>query len=423
MIAPTMRISDQTLNRLATLKAIRRYAPVSRSQLPVLTALSSGTITQLTADLLKRGIVTESRDTAKRNGRPRTYLEIATGGKILIGASILGQGKLGAVFVDLAGNELFSCLTEYGTPASLEELASMIGEALDEAIGVSPFAASVIARIGLALPAVVDSNRGEVHFVSTFPYSTVPFAAPLSRRLGIPVTIENEMACRARAEHWSGCAQDLENFTLIHVGHMVGSAEYVDGLPRTGANGLNPEFGHLKTDFGDTAPHCLCGARGCVAMFSSMYGILQNAELLTDVAFPPIRTIDQRFERFLDLADNGDERARRLLARAGFHLGRAVANHVNINDPGTIVLSVLSKRFLDYISDAFTHALAENAMPGVLPSTDIRQVVAVDGWRQTGTAALALEQTYLSDDREPKCPPSSPGQGTSKMCSIVSDGR
>ena len=139
-----------------------------------------------------------------------------------------------------------------------------------------------------------------------------------------------------------------------------------------------------------------------------MYGILYSADLLIEVAFPPIETIDQRFERFLDRADQGDEKARQLLTRAGCHLGRAVANHVNINDPGTSVLSVLSKRFLDHIADPFGRALTENAMPGVLPSTDIRQVVAVSGWRQTGTAALALEQTYLSEYREPQRPLSLP---------------
>jgi len=392
-----MRINDQTLNRLAVLKAIRQHGPIARSDLPRLTELSAGTITQLTAELLRRGLILERKDCTKRNGRPRTFLEIARNGAVVVGASIEGQGLLTTAFVDLMGNLLFAHEAAYPGPGSLAALAAQIAESLAESIEASPFQTHEIARVGLALPAVVDMQRGDVQFMTTFPAGSVPFAEPISQRLNLPVTIENDMACRARAEHWFGCAQHLETFTMVHVGYSIGSAEYSDGLPQAGVSGLNPEFGHLKTDYGPQAPRCFCGARGCVTTYGSMYGILQQADLLANVPFPPVETIDARFDRFLDRADAGDPLAIELLDRAGMHLGRAVANHININDPGNVVISVLGQRFSQRIDEAFRASLIANAMPGVLPSTKIEIVVANDGWRRTGTAALALEQTYLSE--------------------------
>ena len=103
-----MRINDQTLNRLAVLKAIRQHGPIARSDLPRLTELSAGTITQLTAELLRRGLILERKDSTKRNGRPRTFLEIARNGAVVVGASIEGQGLLTTAFVDLMGNLLFA---------------------------------------------------------------------------------------------------------------------------------------------------------------------------------------------------------------------------------------------------------------------------------------------------------------------------
>ena len=58
------------------------------------------------------------------------------------------------------------------------------------------------------------------------------------------------------------------------------------------------------------------------------------------------------------------------LEQAGSFLGVALANLINATDPG-------------------------NIMPGVLPSTKIELVFADKDWRWKGTAALALEQTYI----------------------------
>ena len=52
-----MRNTNQALNRLRVLKAIRRDGPISRSQLPLLTDLSAGMITQLTGELLQGGLI------------------------------------------------------------------------------------------------------------------------------------------------------------------------------------------------------------------------------------------------------------------------------------------------------------------------------------------------------------------------------
>ena len=48
-------------NRLEVLKAIRAHAPVSRSDLPKLTGLAAGTVSQTTGELVARGLVVEAK--------------------------------------------------------------------------------------------------------------------------------------------------------------------------------------------------------------------------------------------------------------------------------------------------------------------------------------------------------------------------
>lgn len=395
-----MRISDQNLNRLNVLKAIRRWGPVSRTELPTLTGLSGGTITQLTADLLKRQIILEKKGDSEKAGRPRAFLSINGEGAIVVGASIEGDNVLDASFVDLGGRQCHSSRTRYDHPATIEELAEGIATALSEAIAQSPFSVEQISRVGVAIPGIVDSRNGIVHYVTSLAPEPAPLAQIVSAHVGLPVTIENDGSSRARAEHWFGEAMDLESFTLVHVGYAIGSAEYWGGLPKLGANGLNSELGHVKTDFNADARLCVCGGRGCLQMYGSMFGLLQKADMLADAPFPPVESIDARFEQFLDRAEAGDPQARGLIAEAVLHIGVALANHINASDPGHLLVSILNARFLALVEQPLREVLAERTIPAVLASTNVRIFVAASDWRYTGTAALALEQLYLDQQRD-----------------------
>jgi predicted NBD/HSP70 family sugar kinase len=391
-----MRISDQQLNRLTVLKAIRRAGPVARRDLPALTRLSAGSITQLTADLVDRAMVSERREDGKRNGRPRTLLAINPEGAVIIAASLMGSGLLHIAFVDLSGQRQHSVESRIGPHKTLQSMADAIGGALESAIAEASVPPERVARIAIALPALVDSVRGAVHFMTTFPPGPpVPFAAPIFARLGIPVTIENDICCMARAEHWFGRAQTIDTFTLVHLGFNIGSADYVGGLPKIAANGLNPELGHVKIDSGPGARRCFCGAAGCLSAYASMYGILQTAHLLDDLPFPPVRGLAQRFDEFLEMAAAGDQAAITALRQAGAHIGNVLASLISATDTSAVLVAVNNARLLDIVRQPIEAALRRNLMPGILPVTPVTLIVADEDWRWKGTAALALEQIFL----------------------------
>jgi predicted NBD/HSP70 family sugar kinase len=412
-IVLTVRVSDQTLNRLSVLKAIRRHGPVSRTELPGLTGLSGGTITQLTGDLLARGLVLETRSTDKRPGRPRIDLSINAGAGIVIGVSIAGPGLVAVRFVDLLGESLFAYDGRMQPARTLEQFVETIADCIMAAISASPFDPSELTRIGVSCPGLVDAERGTLHFVTTFGGGPIPAAAMISERTGLPVSIENDLACIARALHWFGPAAALDTFTLLQVGHAVATAEYADGLPRSGANCLNSEFGHVKTAFGAAARPCFCGASGCMTAYTSIYGILQRANLLDDLNFPSLGKMSERFDDFLYRAEQDDPQARTLLREGAEHLGIGVANLLTASDPGHVLISVSSQRFIRQLEPRFWEVLRECAFPGVLAASDVRFIVASDStWRRGGMAALALEQTYLGEDRQSR------SQAPARQCQI-----
>jgi predicted NBD/HSP70 family sugar kinase len=376
-----------------------RNGPVARTDLPGLTGLSAGLITQQTSELVSSGLVFETRETGSRKGRPRMLLEIDGDSAVVIGASIDGQGNLLAAFVSLAGKKLHEARVHFPASPTLAHMAENIGNAIKQAIAESPIDADRIARVGIALPAVIDTARGEVHFNTTFPVEPTPFAAPITQIIGIPVTIENNLDCMARAEHWFGCARNDDDFVLVRIGLSIDAAEFANGVPKPGSNGLNSSFGHVKTVVGKERRPCFCGGSGCLTAYASMYGMLEATGLLTDLPFPFADGLPQIFSGYLDRAIKGDPEAIAAFDLAGQHLGSAIGNYLNFANPAKVFIAVDSADFLERLRAPFAAALAEATMPGILPLTSIEFLRTNEDWRWSGTAALALEQMYLEDQR------------------------
>ena len=395
-----MRIPDHKFNRLALLKAIQQRGPIARSDLPEVIGVSGARITKLTAELLKLGLITERRFAEGKNGRPKVLLETKADAGIVIGTNLSGAGMLDISFVDLAANVRHRTKLQIGAHSELNNMADAIGDKIAEAIDDSPFAEREIVRVGVSIPAVIDGANGTVHYMTMFPIPDSPadFASRIAQRLNLPVTIENDNACLARAEHWFGNAQHLSCFALVHVGFGIGSANYESGVPAVGTSGINTEIGHVKVDYGTNARQCYCGAKGCLNAYASMYGILEAAHLLDDLPFPPLPGLRQRFAAFLELATQGNSVTSQELAVAGTYLGRVIANHINATASGHTLILFQDAAFLASVERPLLDAVDANVMAGMRKSCAITLASADTDWRWKGAAALALEQTYLAND-------------------------
>ena len=389
-----MGISDNLLNRLRVIKAILREGPVARSDLPELTCLSAGLISQQTKQLVAQGLVRETRS-AGAKGRPRMLLEIAADGGIVVGVSLGGLGRIQCAFVDFAARRLFECETLLGPKETLGGFAVALAGAIKEAIAQSPFDPEQISRVGIALPALVDSARGVVHFNTTFPVEPTPFADPISAMLGLPVTIENPLDSLARAEHWFGRARHLQDFSLIRLGLSIDCAEFENGVPKYGPNGLSSSFGHTKVEFGPDARPCYCKASGCLTAHASPYGLLEAAGRLSDLPFPPVHGVEHRFNAYLQEARNGDLAARDALETAGRQLGLGIANYINCVNPSNLLVTIDDPDLAEMIAQPFRESLERNTMPGVLGVTQVEFIPLDPDWWWQGTTALALEQIHL----------------------------
>src|SRR3954471_4727658 len=88
-------------NRSAVLRKLYFDGPLSRQELGPATGLSSGSISNVVAELSAEGLLEEAGVVDSDGGRPRTLLRVAPGGGLLIGVDI-GETRIRVELFDLA---------------------------------------------------------------------------------------------------------------------------------------------------------------------------------------------------------------------------------------------------------------------------------------------------------------------------------
>lgn len=388
-----MRITDQEANRLSVLKAIRRAEPVARTELVGLTGLTSGTITEIVGDLVRRKALLETKSPAVGRGRPRVQLYLNPEAGFVVGAFLLPTSELSVEISNARGDPLYSRSTAISRAPTIQAWAEQIGDIIDATIESSPCRRERIRRVGVALPAVVDSIGGVLHWLQTYPLESVAVGAIIESRVGLPVTVDHSVNVIARAEHWFGEDRQVDDFSMVAVGHGLGLAEYVDGALKTGAHGINSEFSHAKVARNDEIT-CLCGGRGCLTTYASAYGVVLRTAAARGSPRPRLRDAFSLFQSFTTDARAGEATATAAFNLAGEMLGVGVANLINTSDPARVLVLVHDPDFAELIEPSFQTSVQENTFAPLRARAPVDFRIAEEARYSHGAAALVLEQLY-----------------------------
>jgi predicted NBD/HSP70 family sugar kinase len=187
----------------------------------------------------------------------------------------------------------------------------------------------------------------------------------------------------------------MDDFTLVVLDLGIRAARYQAGELLVGEHGIGAEFGHTKI-VAEAGRPCHCGAKGCLQAYVSISGIVEQVCELANEPPPPFAEMEGRFARLAERARSGDAALIALLDRSGRYLGRALANHVNMQDPAKILVLTRAGGFAELIASSAFAALREDVLP-LLHTPDKVQFRKIDEWRVAqGAAAMLLEQLYLS---------------------------
>jgi predicted NBD/HSP70 family sugar kinase len=395
-------------NLRAILLALLRYGNLSRMRLAQMTGLSNTTITNLTAELLRQGVVIEDDEPRpaapprrRRAGRPQTGLRLVPGARYAVGVQF-DVDQVNVALMDLHARALQTRSLPGALGQSPEALLNETGALIREMIASSGVNPRRVLGIGIGASGLVDPQTGVNVFAPNLGWRDVPMRDWLSRALGMPVVVENNVRAMALAETLFGVGRDSSSLAFIYSRVGVGAGFVVNGQLYRGGDGGAGEIGHT-TIIPYGGERCSCGNTGCLETLVSEPAILRAADRLAETD-PALRDAlanpaGAPIERVFSAAEAGSAAACGLLEERAGYLGLALANLVNTVNPELLVFGGIFAQGERYFLPVAERIVRERAFAGLGSRVTFR-TTSFDGTAGvTGAAALALNQFFYQ--REP----------------------
>ena len=405
---PTFLGSNITLvkshNLRAVLLSLLHNDRISRVQLADVTMLSTTTITNVISELVDQGIVIESEDDEKENGkrsvgRPRTALKLIPDARFAVGVHI-GIGLIRVAVTDLQAQIVHNNFADYSIESPHEEILSSVGDLIEKTIADSAVNRKKIIGIGFGASGLVDFQSGVNVLAPTLGWREVPIRDWLSERIHLPVCVDNNVRAMTLGESLFGLGRGVTSLALVYGRVGVGSGIVVNGEVFRGSAAGAGEIGHtiMLPEGGEV---CRCGKRGCLETLVSEHVIIKQAEALAKENPNSILANnlknpngDKPIARIFAAAREGDRATREMIEHCAYYLGIALTNLVNVLNPELILLAGMFAQGEDLFLPVVQKTVREQAFAGL--GERVRVQSTSFGWRAgvIGAAALALNAFF-----------------------------
>ncbi|MEV7843336.1 ROK family transcriptional regulator [Streptomyces cyaneofuscatus] len=265
-------------NRARVLQRLYFDGPLSRQELGPATGLSSGSISNVVAELAAEGLLQEAGIVDSDGGRPRTLLKVAPDGGLLVGIDI-GETRVRVELFDLSLTELARTerlLAQHGYDVEriVAHVRTGVADVLRDA-GADPHR---LLGIGIGVPGIIeregpegpDGKRTAVVHGQTIGWQAVPFEQLLREAVDVPpevpLFIDNGAKTLGRAEMWFGGGRGAGAAAIALIGSGVGACVDHGDILAEDRTSLALEWGHTTIQL--RGRRCRCGSIGCLEAYA-----------------------------------------------------------------------------------------------------------------------------------------------------------
>jgi predicted NBD/HSP70 family sugar kinase len=242
------------MNERTVLEAIRADSPVSRAEISRRVGISKPTVSMALQSLLGSGLVREANPRADDGpSYGATFFEPVPEAALVLGLD-LGARFLRAAVCDLSGTVRARQDVE-AAGASLPELLEAVGELKRTLLDASELSTDAIDGAVIGIPGILDRRTGRAALAENVPgLEGLDVAAALEERLGVPVTVENDVNLAALGEQWRGVGQGVDDFVFLSVGTGLGAGLVLRGELHRGHHGAAGEVDYAIEGVDPAAP-------------------------------------------------------------------------------------------------------------------------------------------------------------------------
>ncbi len=190
--------------------------------------------------------------------------------KLYLGVDV-GGTKVQVSLVEESGQRLQRRRRPTPRSGGPEQVVTAIEKAMEETLAKAGAESAQLVAVGIAIPGVVDPDRGHVVVTPNLNLTGVTIGPRLEEKFQVPVAVGNDCNLGTLGEKWLGAARDAESVVGIFVGTGIGAGCIQGGTLWRGARESAGEIGHIVMQVG--GPQCGCGNRGCFEALASRSAI------------------------------------------------------------------------------------------------------------------------------------------------------
>jgi len=339
-MAHTLLGRAETPTQSRILRHLRDDGPLSRVELASRLDVSRTTVAAEVGRLTELGLAEDAGPAASRGGRRSTLVDLDAGLRFVgidAGATSMRvavtDGRLGV----LAREVLPDSDIRRGPEAVLADALTMTRKLLAEQGVDRP------AGVGIGVPGPVDFHAGVPVAPPLMPgWDGYPVRDALSRELGCPVLLDNDVNVMALGEQHNGVARSARDFLFVKIGTGIGCGIVVDRHLYRGADGCAGDIGHIRVE--TDGPACACGNLGCLEAFFGGTALARDAAAAarsgrSDVLAQLLAERGRLTAAVVaDAMAQGDPTSVQLVRDGGRRVGSVLAGLVSFFNPGLIVI-------------------------------------------------------------------------------------
>ncbi len=259
--------------------------------------------------------------------------------KLTLGVD-LGGTKVEMTLIDEVGQ--ISSSHRYPTRAE-KGAESIIADIINAVNTIRDQAEQEVVALGVGAAGQVDSN-GVVRSAPNLPFHDEPLQTRLSKELGLPVLVTNDVSAATYGEWHYGSGKGVNDLVVIFVGTGIGGGVVSDGKLLEGCNNTLGELGHITLVAEGRS--CRCPNLGCLEAYAGGWAIAERAkEAVSDKPNDGelLKSLAGSFENISAATVNqgyreGDPLSKKIVEETGQYLASGVVGIINAFNPCVVVL-------------------------------------------------------------------------------------